>query len=120
GMITTAADYAKFLEMFRQKGMFNGNRLLKAETVQAMITPRVKTDQAGWWYGYGWMIMGGVFTHTGSDGTMAWVDPSREIIGMVLTQSPGGINPVTEFPRKVTPPLPWGRDAPPAAPQLAL
>jgi CubicO group peptidase (beta-lactamase class C family) len=103
GMITTAADYAKFLEMLRQKGMFNGKRLLKAETVQAMITPRVKTGQAGWWYGYGWMIAaGGVFTHAGSDGTMAWVDPSREIIGMVLTQSPGGINPVGEFPRKIS------------------
>jgi CubicO group peptidase (beta-lactamase class C family) len=102
GMISTAADYAKFLELFRQKGMFNGNRLLKAETVQAMITPRVKTAQTGSSYGYGWMIApGGVFSHTGSDGTMAWVDPTREVIGMVLTQSPGGINPVSEFPKKV-------------------
>jgi len=103
GMIATAADYAKFLEMFREKGMLNGTRLLRAETVQAMTTPRVKTGQAGWSYGYGWMIApGGVFSHTGSDGTMAWVDPSREIIGMVLTQSPGGINPVSEFPRKIS------------------
>jgi CubicO group peptidase (beta-lactamase class C family) len=102
GMISTAADYAKFLELFRQKGMVNGTRLLKAETVQAMITPRVKTGQAEWSYGYGWMLPGGgVFSHTGSDGTMAWVDPSHDVIGMVLTQSPGGINPVTEFPRKI-------------------
>jgi CubicO group peptidase (beta-lactamase class C family) len=82
--------------------MVDGKRLLKAQTVEAMITPRVKTAQAGWSYGYGWMIApGGVFSHTGSDGTMAWVDPVRETIGMVLTQIPGGINPVGEFPRNI-------------------
>ena len=49
-------------------------------------------------YGYGWMIApDGTYSHTGSDGTMAWVDPARQVIGMVLTQSPGGINPTREF-----------------------
>ena len=28
---------------------------------------------------------------------MGWVDPARELIGMVLTQSPGGRNPTREF-----------------------
>jgi CubicO group peptidase (beta-lactamase class C family) len=101
GMISTAADYAKFLEMFRQGGMYNGKRLLKEDTVKEMITPRVKTSETGS-YGYGWMIApDGTFSHTGSDGTMAWVDPGRGIVGMVLTQSPGGINPRTEFKRKI-------------------
>jgi CubicO group peptidase (beta-lactamase class C family) len=101
GMISTAADYAKFLEMFRQRGIYNGRRLLKEETVKAMITPRVKTSETDA-YGYGWMIApDGTYSHTGSDGTMAWVDPSRELIGMVLTQSPGGINPRNEFKRQI-------------------
>lgn len=101
GMISTAADYAKFLEMFRNGGVYNGTRLLKAETVAAMITPRVKTGESGS-YGYGWMIADdGSYSHTGSDGTFAWVDPSRELIGMVLTQSPGGTNPRAEFRRKI-------------------
>lgn len=101
GMISTAADYAKFLEMFRQRGMFNGKRLLKAETVQAMITPRVRMP-AGGSYGFGWMIAAdGSYSHTGSDGTMAWIDPARDLIGMVLTQSPGGINPAREFRERV-------------------
>jgi CubicO group peptidase (beta-lactamase class C family) len=39
----------------------------------------------------------GTYSHSGSDGTMAWVDPKRELIGMVLTQSPGGRNPTAEF-----------------------
>lgn len=101
GMISTAADYAKFLEMFRLRGVYNGKRLLKEETVREMITPRVKTGETGS-YGYGWMIAAdGTFSHTGSDGTMAWVDPARGIVGMVLTQSPGGINPRAEFKRKI-------------------
>jgi CubicO group peptidase (beta-lactamase class C family) len=101
GMISTAADYAKFLEMFRQGGVFNGKRLLKAETVQAMTAPRVKSAE-NTWYGFGWMVFpDGSYFHTGSDGTMAWVDPPRGIIGMVLTQSPGGINPRNEFRQKV-------------------
>ena len=39
----------------------------------------------------------GAYSHSGSDGTMGWVDPARELIGMVLTQSPGGGNPTREF-----------------------
>jgi CubicO group peptidase (beta-lactamase class C family) len=39
----------------------------------------------------------GSYYHTGSDGTMAWIDPSREIVGMVFTQSAGGVNPTARF-----------------------
>jgi CubicO group peptidase (beta-lactamase class C family) len=39
----------------------------------------------------------GVYSHSGSDGTFAWVDPSRGIIGMVLTQTPRGRNPRQRF-----------------------
>ena len=101
GMISTAADYATFLELFRQRGVYNGTRLLKEATVAAMILPRVKMPD-GASYGFGWMIAAdGTYSHTGSDGTMAWIDPARETVGMVLTQSPGGINPRTEFRRLV-------------------
>jgi len=97
GMISTAADYARFLELFRQRGVFEGKRLLKEETVAAMTAPRVKAGEDGA-YGCGWMVApDGVYSHTGSDGTMAWIDPARQVVGMVLTQSPGGINPVREF-----------------------
>lgn len=97
GMISTAADYARFLEMFRVGGTLDGRRILKPETVRAAVQPRVKINDSSS-YGSGWMIRpDGSYSHTGSDGTMAWVDPSRELIGMVLTQSPGGINPSAQF-----------------------
>ena len=97
GMISTTSDYARFLEMFRRRGEYGGRRLLKESTVAEAITPRVKSG-AQTSYGYGWMIRpDGSYYHTGSDGTMGWVDPARDVIGMVFTQSPGGINPANEF-----------------------
>jgi CubicO group peptidase (beta-lactamase class C family) len=101
GMISTAADYAKFLEMFRSGGSYNGTRLLKQESVKAMLVPRAKVSETSS-YGFGWMLFpDGSYHHTGSDGTLAWVDPARGIVGMVLTQSPGGLNPRNEFRKKI-------------------
>ncbi len=101
GMISTAVDYAKFLEMFRNGGIHNGTRLLKEDSVKAMLVPRAKTG-ADTSYGLGWMLFSnGVYYHSGSDGTLAWVDPGRDAIGMVFTQSPGGINPQNEFRAKI-------------------
>ena len=49
-------------------------------------------------YGYGWSVSEeGVYSHGGSDGTFAWVDPARGVIGMVLTQTPRGRNPIDRF-----------------------
>jgi CubicO group peptidase (beta-lactamase class C family) len=101
GLISTAADYARFLEMFRLGGAIDGTRILKAETVRSAVQGRVKINDTSS-YGYGWMVRpDGTYSHTGSDGTIAWIDPARELIGMVLTQSPGGNNPVAEFRRLI-------------------
>jgi hypothetical protein len=32
---------------------------------------------------------------------MAWIDPVRGIVGIVLTQSPGGLIPRNEFRQKI-------------------
>ncbi|HEY7473704.1 MAG TPA: serine hydrolase, partial [Vicinamibacterales bacterium] len=70
---------------------------LKPETIKAATIGRVKINENSA-YGYGWMVRSdGTYSHSGSDGTMAWIDPKREIIAMVLTQSPGGNNPTAEF-----------------------
>ena len=101
GMISTAADYAKFLEMFRSGGSYNGTRLLKEESVKAMLVPRAKVSETSS-YGFGWVLFpDGSYHHTGSDGTMAWIDPARGIVGIVLTQSPGGLIPRNEFRQKI-------------------
>ena len=99
GLISTASDYAIFLQSFLNGGSYNTATLLKPETVKMMTslhTPQVPGSVGG--YGYGWMLDGdGIYSHSGSDGTLAWVDPSRQIIGLVFTQTPRGVNPRQKF-----------------------
>jgi CubicO group peptidase (beta-lactamase class C family) len=105
GMISTAWDYAIFCQMFLNKGIYNSKRILKPETVALMTSPQTASiyseqekAERDSFYGYGWSVSkDGVFSHGGSDGTFAWVDPNRQIIGLVFTQSPGGKNPRDKF-----------------------
>ena len=99
GLISTAWDYAIFLQAFLNNGAYGNVTLLKPETVKLMTTvhtPSVAGTSGG--YGYGWAIDGnGIYSHGGSDGTFAWVDPGRNIIGLVFTQTPRGANPTRKF-----------------------
>jgi CubicO group peptidase (beta-lactamase class C family) len=105
GMISTAWDYAIFCQMFLNKEIYNSKRILKPETVALMTSPQTASiyseqekAERDSFYGYGWSVSkDGVFSHGGSDGTFAWVDPNRQIIGLVFTQSPGGKNPRDKF-----------------------
>jgi len=97
GLISTAWDYAIFLQMFLNGGEYGGQRILRAETVKRMTSAQFPTGP-GSAYGYGWMVAeDGTYSHSGSDGTFAWVDPARDLIGMVLTQTPRGRNPRSRF-----------------------
>ncbi len=97
GMISTAMDYAIFCRMFLNGGIYNGVRILKKETVNIMISPQTASiysaeelAKRSSFYGYGWSVnKNSVFSHSGSDGTSAWVDPKNELIVLVFTQSPG-------------------------------
>lgn len=105
GMISTAYDYAVFCRMFLNKGIYGGKRILSERNVEVMTSPQTKYLYSGEeleereeFYGLGWFVSKeGIFSHGGSDGTFAWVDPQRDSIGIVFTQSPGGINPRERF-----------------------
>lgn len=98
GMISTAMDYAVFCQMFLNNGIYNGKRILKEETVKLMTSPHTvsiyteeERERRTSFYGYGWSVSKeGVFSHGGSDGTAAWVDPEKNIIILVFTQTRGG------------------------------
>lgn len=97
GMISTAWDYAIFLQTFLNGGEYGGRRILRPETVERMTSAQFPIGP-GTAYGYGWMVADdGSYGHSGSDGTWAWVDPARDLIGMVLTQTPRGRNPRARF-----------------------
>lgn len=98
GMISTAWDYAVFMQMWLNGGRFGEARILSEESVAEGITVQSPTGS----YGYGWSVASdGGFSHGGSDGTFAWADPERELIGLVFTQHPSGENPRGEFRRMV-------------------
>lgn len=99
GMVSTAFDYAKFCQMLINGGTFNGNRILSRATVREMTTPQSALVPAAKNYGLGFKVStkGGVFSHTGSDGTYVFIDPARELIGMVLTQTNRTTRPRDSF-----------------------
>jgi len=99
GMISTAWDYAIFCQMFLNEGVYGGKRILEPETVALMTSPTFPTsDDGSSFYGYGWAVSDdGSFSHSGSDGTFAWVDPTDGLIVLVFTQTPSGPNPRGKF-----------------------
>jgi CubicO group peptidase (beta-lactamase class C family) len=100
GLISTAPDYAIFLQAFLNGGAYGNTRILKPESVKAMTSRQTpQTEGTAGAYGYGWGLdeADGIYSHGGSDGTFAWVDPARQIIGMVFTQTPRGRNPRQKF-----------------------
>jgi CubicO group peptidase (beta-lactamase class C family) len=91
--------------MFLNGGEYGGVRILRNRTVQAMTSDTYfaggdgdpeRGERVG--YGYGWRVSrDGTFSHGGSDGTQAWVDPNRKLIVLVFTQTPDGENPASKF-----------------------
>lgn len=98
GMISTAMDYAVFCQMYLNGGIYGGKRILKKETIKLLTTSHtaklygpVEQVKREYFYGYGWRVYrNGVFAHSGSDGTAAWMDPRNQLIVLVFTQSPIG------------------------------
>ena len=110
GMVSTARDYARFCEMYLNQGQLQESQFLTAASVRQGTSPHTRSvytaEQAqnrGEFYGFGWKVHpDGSFSHSGSEGTFAWVDPNLRIIGLVFTQSPGGDNPRNAFRQIVT------------------
>jgi CubicO group peptidase (beta-lactamase class C family) len=100
GMISTAWDYAIFLQTHLNGGTYGNVRLLGPESVKLMTTRHSPPGETS--YGYGWGLTADRFGHSGSDGTYAWVDPTRDIIGLVFTQTPSGKNPTARFREMVS------------------
>ena len=103
GMVSTAWDYALFCQMMLNQGSYGGRQIMARQTVQEMTRPQSDRCAAASNYGLGWKVAepGGVFWHTGSDGTYAWVDPTLDVVGMVLTQTNATSRPRDAFRRLI-------------------
>jgi CubicO group peptidase (beta-lactamase class C family) len=99
GLLSTAIDYARFLQMMLNGGELEGTRLLSRKTVELMTTNHL-TDQpfrAGQGFGLGFSIVENVGARglPGSKGEYGWggayhstywVDPVEDLVVVYLTQ----------------------------------
>ena len=99
----TTTDYARFLALWMDGGVSNGQALLSQDAVQRALAPgwRISEYPTGFehrvpTYGQQWMVYKNedadpsiIFGHGGSDGTHAWVWPQEDLIVLFFTQSRG-------------------------------
>ncbi|MGE5926639.1 MAG: serine hydrolase domain-containing protein [Gemmatimonadota bacterium] len=101
GLVSTAADYARFLQMILNGGELDGVRVLGPKTVQLMATDALGNSAhplgAGAGFGLGFEVVVelgpsgepgsvGTLSWSGIYGTMFWADPEEEMIGIVMLQ----------------------------------
>jgi CubicO group peptidase (beta-lactamase class C family) len=104
GLVSTATDFIRFGQMLLNKGTLNGVRLLSAATTES-ITKNGLTDamvqarggNMGWGLGNVDVVVGpgsrgylstiGEYGWDGSAGTFFAIDPSRELVVILMTQN---------------------------------
>lgn len=108
GMVSTTADYARFLQMLLNGGTLNGKRVLGSKTIAFMTSDQL-TDGIvpgplyipgpGYSFGLGFAVRrttGGAadngsvgdYTWNGVGGTHFWVDPKEDLFVVFMIQSP--------------------------------
>jgi len=114
GLLSTARDYARFLEMIRLGGALEGTRVLAPRTVQLMTTNQAGTlhSTTGLGFGLGFettdrygangMDSAGSFGWAGAYGTIYRVDPeARLVIVLMIQVLPNTSDIRTTFPTAV-------------------
>jgi len=109
GLVSTAADYARFAAMLRNGGILDGRRILSRKTIELMTMRHLSEgEQVGFGlggrdvfpgssFGLGVMVSedlprsGGLGTlgrhgWAGAAGTWYWVDPKEELVAILMIQ----------------------------------
>ncbi|HEY9047023.1 MAG TPA: serine hydrolase domain-containing protein [Ohtaekwangia sp.] len=93
GLSSTVEDYAKFLQLFLNKGKYNGVQLLSRKTVELMLTDQhITNTHFGLGFGletvendYQSVLSLGTFSWGGAFNTHYWADPKENLIGLIFT-----------------------------------
>jgi CubicO group peptidase (beta-lactamase class C family) len=107
GMVSTAIDYARFLKMLLDGGVFEGKRYLSPKTIAFMTTDHLGSIgrvnffilPPGYGFGLGFAVRltegisfvpgnVGDYFWTGVGGTDFWVDPKEKMFVVFMMQSP--------------------------------
>lgn len=118
GLVSTAADYARFAAMLRNRGTLDGQRLLSRKTIELMTARHLsEAEQTGFGipgleaafpgasFGLGVMVtedvaasggLGSVGKHGwgGAAGTWYWVDPEEELVAVLMIQRMSMARPI--------------------------
>jgi CubicO group peptidase (beta-lactamase class C family) len=107
GLASTAADYARFLQMMLNLGRLDGVRFLSRKTIELMtadhlgpITGAPDLLLPGYGFGLGFAIRlqpgishvpgsVGQYFWGGLAGTTFWVDPAEQLFAIMMIQAPG-------------------------------
>ena len=105
GLVSTAADMLRFNEMMRNKGTVEGRRILSRAAVELMTMSHTGDMKAGWvpgvGHGFGYEVVrgpAGMFRYNsigsyvkgGAYRTYEWVDPEKDLVGVILMQRRNG------------------------------
>ena len=96
GLHSTTGDLGILLQTFLNGGMYHGFRLYSPVTVAAMTRDHNHRVEAPWGLGWAlrdsrvWNYFGdlgsaGTFGHVGATGTVAWADPARQLVCVLLS-----------------------------------
>lgn len=107
GLVSTARDYARFLQMLLNGGELDGMRVLRAESVADMTRDHLGTISRGpayapgaaYTFGLGFAVRTadrnaqpagepGDYWWGGAGGTYFWVDPRNQMFTILMMQSP--------------------------------
>jgi CubicO group peptidase (beta-lactamase class C family) len=100
GLVSTAADYARFTQMLLNGGELDGVRVLGRKTVELMTADHlgdVPGPGAGTGFGLGFAVKEtaglngtassvGEYNWGGLHGTSFWIDPEEDLIGIFMVQ----------------------------------
>jgi CubicO group peptidase (beta-lactamase class C family) len=125
--VSTAADLARFCQLYLDRGRIGTKRLLREDSIEEAARASIRTpylyvppeahrllgrDPVPRWYymrdsrglgivdgyGYGWSVSDdGAFEHAGAAGTFVRVDPSRDLIIVMMTRCANARIPGNEF-----------------------
>ncbi len=106
GLVASTMDFLRFSQMFLNGGELDGNRVLQPETIAMMTVNRIPdallpigfgrpTLGQGWGFGfsivmdasqYAYPVNDGDFWWDGSAGTRFWIDPTENMVTIVMAQ----------------------------------
>ena len=100
GLVSTATDYAKFLQMYLNGGVYDGKRFLSESTIETIMSFQVAMNETSY-HGLAFSVLNekgvaagglgsvGTFRWGGAANTQYFADPEEQVLGIIHKQTFG-------------------------------